>query len=128
MKAVTGSEWDGVEFALLPFSEKRLNQFIAKKNVLDTLEDVNELVVYADEVEFFTDLSQLNIEIDEDEIPIIVEINDIEELSRPEQTIKYGHISFGKEEITFSGYGKHTDEEYWCKLSYSQIEKFKQPA
>lgn len=122
MKALTGSEWDGVEFALLPFSEKRLNQFLAKKKVLDTLKDVDQLVVYSDDVEFFTDLSQLNNVDEDEENPIIVEINDIEELSRPEQTIKYGQIKFGKDEIIFSGYGKHTNEEYWCNLSYSRIE------
>jgi glycyl-tRNA synthetase alpha subunit len=132
MQALTGSEWDSVEFALLPYSLKRIKNFLDKKASLEGLkksEGIDELITYADEVDFYNDAEQLpeRIEFESgDESPMIVELTDEEvaSLSQPEQVIKYGEVSIGTFEVKFSGFGKHTSEEYWCRINWDNMKKF----
>lgn len=126
--AQTGSEWDSVEFLLIEATPERINQlkvYVKKAKRIES-EGFNSVSVYADNANFYTDLSELpeetQIDIDNEQVKQIeLDPDFVETLSKPEQDLKYGEMKFGMDQITFSTHGKHTDEEYWGYVSYDFI-------
>ena len=129
--AVTGSEWESVDFALITLDERRGLPYYKKMADLAKQmykeHGVSELIVYSDEADFYTDMEQLPEECYKEFSEVqaqIIEFSDKFDttlFSRPEQTIKYGQIKFGQEGVTFTGTGKHTDEEFWGDIPYSVL-------
>jgi len=129
LKALTNSEWDHVDFALLPI--ETIETHLKKKQILASLNgEVDELVIYEDAVVFYASIEDLPERFTSEdyykEKPMLVELSDqeIEALSKPDQTIKSGQVKFSKEEVTFTGHGKHTNEEYWCSLHWEHVSEF----
>lgn len=128
--AQTGSEWDSVEFLLIEATPEFINllkESIKKAKRIET-EGFNSVSMYADNAEFYTDLSELpedaQIDVEDGDSVRLIDLDPdlVRTLSQPEQTIKYGEMSFGLGQITFSGHGKHTDEEFWGYVPYEFIE------
>lgn len=135
--AQTGSDWDGVQFMLIEADPKFINHLkkTIKKAKRIEKEGFNQVSIYADNAEFFTDSSQLPEgsqrgsafsfdDVEDGDVKLIeLEPELVENLSRPEQDIKYGEMKFGMGQITFTGTGKHTDEEFWGYVPYEFIEQ-----
>jgi hypothetical protein len=116
-KAYTGSEWDGVSFAIIPLTAEQI--LFLKQEATKVPDDALHVEYSGDNAEFFAGVKEdtpdeFNFEPEEGE-PEIVELPDDYEkyFDRPEQTIKYGGFKLTKEDVCYTAYGKHTDEEYW---------------
>jgi len=128
MTANTQSEWDSVDFALLPYDAKLFKSFLKAKTKLDKLKGTaDQFSLYVDDVDFFTDREELPEDCQpiEEETPILIELTDeqVENLSRPEQVIKHGERKYSQWEVQFTATGKHTGEEYWCGIGWETVEK-----
>ena len=115
LSARTTSEWDGTSFLLVELTTKfldKLKHLIGVVKGLKESEGIDKIVYYSDDAEFFNTDDEISEEYYE-----IVELDDTEGINRPEQEIRYGHTAITGFEILFVGYGKHTDEEFWGKVS-----------
>lgn len=128
LQAYTGSEWDSVSFALIEIDEAHqayLKKIIQRQTELKA-EGIDKLVVSADNADFFIDEEQLPEicfnefnEIQEGVYDLSEEL--IDELTRPEQDLKYGEMVFSHDSVTFKIFGKHTDEESWTNsISFNE--------
>ncbi len=125
MKAHTVSEWAGADFALVPLSPKRLAYFKEMRDLIEQVNkshSVNQLVVYGDNADFLIDPQDIGFDIPE-ENAVIIDIEDADKFAEPAQQLRNGEMKFSTDDITFCTYGKHTDEEYWCRCSYEDIFK-----
>lgn len=122
-EAFTDSEWDPVSFALVQFSEETCRNILSLRDRLGDDIPADSATINGDFADFFTDEEELPEDIDgiNDQI---IEIEDIEKLSRPEQYIKYGEVKIYPDWAVVRAVGKHTGEDYWCDISYSTIEQY----
>jgi hypothetical protein len=126
-KALTGSEWDDVDFALIEMHDghaKYIHQVSDHASDLKKkLEDESaRITISADNAQFFVadDIirallpDEIDVE-DSDDFAAIISLDEnvVEKLTRPQNDIRYGHIVFDGNTVKYSGYGKHTGEEYW---------------
>ena len=127
MKASTNSEWDGVDFALLKVDTEIIDRLLSTKKLVEILKgEPDEIEIYGDEVDFFTDAEQLPGRIvfdtnkSDSPMPMVIELNELEKtaLNRPKQTIKHGNVSYGIDDIKFSAFGKCIEPDYWCITTY----------
>lgn len=122
--AQTGSEWDCVEFLLVEATPRLINflkQTIAECKKL-TFDSVS---IYADNAGFYLGMDELpeDAQVEEDQVKLVELDSDfVNTLDQPEQQIRYGEMKFGNDQITFTGTGKYTDEEFWGYVPYDFID------
>ena len=125
MQAVTGSPNTAVSFGMVEHNDERLAYYKRLHDALILLnetEGVNALTVYSDNVTFcesFGDAEQIDfgdearvVEIDDDKLSKFVDVD---------ESLKYGQMIFGLEEIKFNQFGKYTDDEFWCSVKYTTL-------
>lgn len=119
IRAYTQSQWDNVDFALIPFNGTlitRLAVLVDKAKELQNDFGTNEISIYSDEADFFVDDGNLPFELPKEDEYKIVTLTDkaFGKLKRPE-SINGGQVSISSYgSITFKASGKHTGEEFWC--------------
>lgn len=115
LEAITSSEWDSVEFALVEYDPEKCNTWNkAMDSVKDSIFDMGS--IWSDEADYFIDAEELPF----GELPVngdIIKLSQeqFDKLTRPAQTIKYGEIRFYEDHIVFSSSGKNTGEEFWTE-------------
>ena len=119
IEARTNSEWDDVSFALLRDSISTSSQYKKLRELIKQLDDVDVLSVYDDDVVYFNDSEFF----DEHKVNPVIYLTDdeFEKLSRPDQNLRDGKVNFEKDNIMFCSYGKHTGEEFYCRISYEKL-------
>lgn len=120
--ARTGSEWDNVNVGLVEIRTALLDNLKRLINRAKELkaEGIDAITVYSDNAEYFNvDEDEIEFEIPkEDEVNVIeFTMKQFNKLARPEQDIRYGSMVITENDVTFKAFGKHTDEEFWFKVS-----------
>lgn len=130
MQADTNSEWDSCDLALIEVEElKRV------MGLLTIPQDSNfDFVgINTDSVQYFAHPTDV-FEVEESEeadldLPCIVEWDEdkIESLPRPENSIRYGSVTYHKwtKSFTLNASGKHTGESFWGSISSVEINELK---
>lgn len=127
LKATTNSEWDICEFALVKVTDETLNLYKRVSEREDYLRqefpELRSLTIYEGSVVFYSNLEELPKSVI-DSIGSVVDLPDdvVEGLSKPAQKV-VGYCSvFDNMGITFSGYGKHSGDEFFT-TDYLEIQK-----
>jgi hypothetical protein len=126
-KAYTGSDWDSVDFAVIPLPDawvqflNEVNQdfmAIRKKHQ----DNVHLVTIWADNAEFFVKddealpKSFLDIldSIEEDEAGVFELPEEFyKDFERPETHMGHGEVRISAFGVQFSTHGKHTTDEFW---------------
>lgn len=126
VKAMTGSEWDSVDFMLLDVSSKTFNNYlremIDKAKVFKDDSSFYCLSHWSDSVDWFIssyDEDDGNVdtpELEDGWSYVDVTKDELDKLKRPESSLSGGIIkTFSNGDIQFTTNGKHTDEEFWSE-------------
>jgi hypothetical protein len=130
-KAMTNSEWDNVDYALIRLNETHL------KFLVDVMKDARKLNKKYDGgfmyIKISADMADFCQEMESELSDLLVDGNEwsivgldsqfVDELPRPDQEIRYGGIKITETSVQYVAYGKHTDEEFW--ISEIDIEELK---
>lgn len=121
--AVTNSEWDSCNLALVPITEEYINtlkRLIALRDQLEKEHGIDVISYYGEEAEFYNtdeDIDGDTQEVREDEV---------KGLSTPEARLDVHQVKIRKFDICFSCYGKHNlNEEYWATVTHDFINTIK---
>lgn len=127
LKATTNSEWDICEFALVQITDEVIDLYkrVSEREapLRQEFPELASLSIYGVSVVFYSDLEELPKSVI-DSIGSVVDLSDdvVEGLSKPEQKV-VGYCSvFDNMGITFSGYGKHSGDEFFT-TDYLEIQK-----
>lgn len=127
MKAHTNSEWDSVNIGLLRVNDRFISRLINCYELLKNplLVEIDELVINSDMIDFYIDEVESIEEITgkTDIVGEVIELTEsqVEGLSMPESSLRGGSIKISRFGVTFSTYGKHTGEEFWCDISIDAL-------
>lgn len=109
VSATTNSEWDSTNFLLVELRPELLKNIKDKIDLIKRLNEsdgISTITIDSDNADFFD--SDEDVESDY----AVLELDSIDDIDRPEQTLRYGHMSFSPYSVTFVSYGKHTGEEF----------------